>query len=66
MALLAGFAGGALDKLWVFMIASSSEVSSWLTRIFARVETKGLDYLDKQKAKKHAEDQVKEYYETEH
>ncbi|KAG2237809.1 hypothetical protein INT48_002110, partial [Thamnidium elegans] len=44
-ALLAGFAGGMVDKL---------------------VETKGLDYLDKQKAKRHAEDQVNEYYEKEH
>jgi hypothetical protein len=31
-----------------------------------RIETKGLDYLDKQKAKKHAEEQVKQYYEKEH
>ncbi|KAI8090916.1 uncharacterized protein B0P05DRAFT_527951 [Gilbertella persicaria] len=45
MEILAGFAGGALDKL---------------------IETKGLDYLDKQKAKRHAEEQVKQYYETEH
>ncbi|KAL0092512.1 hypothetical protein J3Q64DRAFT_1719284 [Phycomyces blakesleeanus] len=29
------------------------------------IETKGLDYLDKQKAKKHAEEQVEEYYNTE-
>jgi hypothetical protein len=42
MQLLAGFAGGALDKL---------------------VETKGLDFIDKQKAKRHAEEQVKSYYE---
>ncbi|GAN06756.1 cipC protein [Mucor ambiguus] len=30
------------------------------------VETKGLDFIDKQKAKRHAEEQVKEYYNTEH
>jgi hypothetical protein len=29
------------------------------------IETKGLDYLDRQKTKRHAEDQVKEYYEKE-
>ncbi|KAI7868414.1 hypothetical protein BDF14DRAFT_1792866 [Spinellus fusiger] len=29
------------------------------------IETKGLDYLDKQKAKHHAEKQVSEYYEKE-
>lgn len=34
--------------------------------IFFRIETKGLDYLDKQKAKRHAEDQVMNFYETEH
>ncbi|KAG1468334.1 hypothetical protein G6F56_003890 [Rhizopus delemar] len=44
-ALLAGFAGAALDKL---------------------IETKGLDFVDQQKAKRHAEDQVKQYYEEEH
>ncbi|KAI7895574.1 uncharacterized protein EV154DRAFT_495348 [Mucor mucedo] len=44
-ALLAGFAGGMVDKL---------------------IETKGLDYLDKQKAKRHAEEQVKDYYNNEH
>lgn len=43
-ALLAGFAGAALDKL---------------------IETKGLDFIDKQKAKRHAEDQVKQYYDEE-
>lgn len=41
MQLLAGFAGGAIDKL---------------------IETKGLDFVDKQKAKRHAEEQVKSYY----
>ncbi|KAK4512862.1 uncharacterized protein ATC70_003571 [Mucor velutinosus] len=30
------------------------------------VETKGLDFIDKQKAKRHAEEQVKEYYNNEH
>ncbi|KAI9247343.1 hypothetical protein BY458DRAFT_484111 [Sporodiniella umbellata] len=44
-ALLAGFAGAALDKL---------------------IETKGLDFIDEQKAKRHAEEQVKQYYEEEH
>ncbi|CEI98912.1 Putative CipC protein [Source:UniProtKB/TrEMBL;Acc:Q8NKC9] [Rhizopus microsporus] len=44
-ALLAGFAGAALDKL---------------------IETKGLDFIDKQKAKHEAESQAKEYYEVEH
>ncbi|KAI8372653.1 hypothetical protein EDC96DRAFT_572868 [Choanephora cucurbitarum] len=45
MQILAGFAGGALDKL---------------------IETKGLDALDRAKAKHHAEEQVKQYYENEH
>ncbi|KAI9253023.1 hypothetical protein BY458DRAFT_443465, partial [Sporodiniella umbellata] len=44
-ALLAGFAGAALDKL---------------------IETKGLDFVDKQKAKRDAEAGVKEYYDNEH
>ncbi|KAI9473540.1 MAG: hypothetical protein EXX96DRAFT_508204 [Benjaminiella poitrasii] len=44
MALLAGFAGGAIDRL---------------------VETKGLDFIDREKAKRHAEEQVKQYYEAE-
>ncbi|KAI8338217.1 hypothetical protein BC941DRAFT_424917 [Chlamydoabsidia padenii] len=39
--ILAGFVGGALDKL---------------------VETKGLDFIDKQKAKRHAEEQAEIYY----
>ncbi|ORZ25053.1 hypothetical protein BCR42DRAFT_399282 [Absidia repens] len=43
--ILAGFAGGALDKL---------------------VETKGLDFIDKQKAKRQAEDQLESYYDNEH
>ncbi|KAL9554592.1 hypothetical protein MBANPS3_002734 [Mucor bainieri] len=30
------------------------------------IETKGLDFIDKQKAKRHAEEQVKEYYNNEH
>lgn len=42
--LLAGLAGGLVDKL---------------------IETKGLDYLDKVKAKKHAEEQLSEYYDKE-
>ncbi|KAI8644121.1 hypothetical protein BD408DRAFT_413754 [Parasitella parasitica] len=29
------------------------------------VETKGLDFIDKQKAKRHAEEQAKEYYNAE-
>ncbi|CAO3580181.1 unnamed protein product [Absidia cylindrospora] len=30
------------------------------------IETKGLDFVDKQKAKRHAEDQLGEYYDKEH
>ncbi|ORZ24738.1 hypothetical protein BCR42DRAFT_403550 [Absidia repens] len=42
--ILAGFAGGALDKL---------------------IETKGLDFIDKQKAKRHAESELDSYYDRE-
>ncbi|KAI8141336.1 hypothetical protein BJV82DRAFT_618804 [Fennellomyces sp. T-0311] len=43
--LLAGLAGGLVDKL---------------------VETKGLDAIDRIKAKRHAEDQLNKYYDEEH
>ncbi|KAI9252988.1 hypothetical protein BDA99DRAFT_520569 [Phascolomyces articulosus] len=42
--LLAGLAGGVVDKL---------------------IETKGLDAIDKIKAKKHAEEQLENYYDNE-
>ncbi|KAI9490344.1 hypothetical protein BDB00DRAFT_838110 [Zychaea mexicana] len=42
--LLAGLAGGVVDKL---------------------IETKGLDAIDKYKAKKHAEEQLNSYYDNE-